>query len=263
VDNSGPLSGIADLAATLAADGHVTVRGLLDPSVLPQYRQLVTQAAARADKLVLPEPNEIYQRAFDQYMNLWQVDERVGEITLNPDLASVAAALLGVPAVRVYHDQALLKRAGGGATPWHQDQWYWPLDTNRTITMWLPLHAVNAEMGGLHFASGTQAGPIGDEPISAESDRHYEQYLADQAIRIDAIGTLEPGDASFHLGWTLHRADANTTSADRDVMTVIWFADGAKATAPENQGQADDLLRWLQGVKPGELAAGALNPRVG
>ena len=36
--------------------------------------------------------------------------------------------------VRLYHDQALFKEAGGGITPWHQDQHYWPLDTDRTIT---------------------------------------------------------------------------------------------------------------------------------
>ena len=53
--------------------------------------------------------------------------------------AGVAAALLGVDGVRLYHDQALFKEPGGGPTPWHQDQVYWPLATDRTITMWMPL----------------------------------------------------------------------------------------------------------------------------
>ena len=36
--------------------------------------------------------------------------------------------LLQTPGVRMYHDQALYKEAGGGYTPWHVDQFYWPLD---------------------------------------------------------------------------------------------------------------------------------------
>jgi len=37
--------------------------------------------------------------------------------------------------VRIYHDHALFKEAGGRATYWHQDQYYWPLDTADTVTM--------------------------------------------------------------------------------------------------------------------------------
>jgi hypothetical protein len=32
-----------------------------------------------------------------------------------------------VEGVRLYHDQALFKEAEGGITPWHADQYYWPL----------------------------------------------------------------------------------------------------------------------------------------
>src|SRR5207249_11996994 len=56
----------------------------------------------------------------------------------------------------LYHDQALFKEAGGGRTPWHQDMYYWPLDTDRTITMWMPLVDVPAEVGSMLFASGSQ-----------------------------------------------------------------------------------------------------------
>ena len=58
-----------------------------------------------------------------------------------------AAHLLGVDGVRLSHDQALFKEPGGGRTPWHQDQCYWPLDTDKTITMWMPLVDVPGEVG--------------------------------------------------------------------------------------------------------------------
>lgn len=249
--------------AELDRDGHVVVRMLLATEEIGRFREIVNRALPTALKVELPPGNETYQAAFDQYMNLWQSDGAVRQVTLHPELARTAASLLGVRAVRVYHDQALYKVAGGGHTPWHQDQWYWPLDTDRTITMWLPLHDVDPSMGDLEFAVGTHRGPIGDEAISDDSDAYYDEYLADSGIERRSTGPMRAGDASFHLGWTLHRASPNVTDADREVMTVIWFADGARVAEPTNKGQQLDRLIWLRNIEPGELAASDLNPLVG
>ena len=254
---------IGELWAELERDGQVVVRGLLGSEDVARFRGVVNAALPKAYKVELPPGNETYQAAFDQYLNLWQADPAMAEVTLHPELARTAAALLGVDAVRVYHDQALYKVAGGGHTPWHQDQWYWPLDTDRTITMWLPLHDVDPEMGDLEFAVGTHRGPIGDEAISDDSDAFYDRYLADADIARKSTGSMRAGDASFHLGWTLHRANPNLTNHDREVMTVIWFADGARVLQPANDGQKLDRLVWLRNLEPGELAASDLNPLVG
>lgn len=252
----------ADVAA-LRRDGQVVLRGIATREEVDAIRDAVVAGVAATAKLDLGPGNEVYQRAFDQHMNLWQVEPAVGLVTLSPRFARIAAALLGVERVRLYHDQALLKRAGGGHTPWHQDQWYWPLDTDRTITMWLPLHDVEPAMGELEFALGTHRGPIADVPISDASDAVYDRHIAEHSIERRRTGPMRAGDASFHLGWTLHRAAANTTSQDRKVMTVIWFADGARAIAPTTAGQTTDLRVWLPGVRPGELAASPLNPVLG
>ena len=254
---------LSEERAELERDGQVIVRGLLPPDVVERFRALVKTALPKAYKVELPPGNETYQAAFDQYFNLWQADPAMAEVTLHAELAQTAAALLGVDAVRVYHDQALYKVAGGGHTPWHQDQWYWPLDTDRTITMWLPLHDVDSDMGDLEVAVGSHRGPIGDEAISDEADAFYIRYLTDADIVRKSTGPMSAGDASFHLGWTLHRANPNVTSHDREVMTVIWFADGARVAEPSNDGQKLDRLIWLRNIEPGELAASDLNPLVG
>jgi hypothetical protein len=249
--------------AELERDGQVVVRSLLTSDEVAHIRAIVNAALPRAYKVELPPGNETYQAAFDQYMNLWQADDAVREVTLHPGLGRTAAALLGVDAVRLYHDQALYKVAGGGHTPWHQDQWYWPLDTDRTITMWLPLHDIDPEMGDLEFAVGTHRGAIGDAAISDAADAFYDRFVADAGVSLKSTGPMRAGDASFHLGWTLHRANPNTTTRDREVMTVIWFADGARVIEPSNRGQQLDRLVWLRNLEPGELAASDLNPLVG
>ena len=212
----------------LERDGHVTVRGLIDADEVAHFRRLMHRALVNAERLELPPGNDVYQLAFDQFMNLWQVDETMCAVSMHSGLGDVAAQLLGVDGVRLYHDQALIKRAGGGHTPWHQDQWYWPLDTDRTITMWLPLHPLDPQMGDLEFVTGSQGGPLGDAPISDEADAHYDALVATRGLTRERIGALDVGDASFHLGWTLHRATPNQTTRDREVMTIIWFADGAR-----------------------------------
>src|SRR5690606_27250421 len=102
--------------------------------------------------------------------NLWQINDAAKKFVLAKRFAKIAADLMGVDGVRIYHDQALFKEAGGGITPWHQDQIYWPLDTPNTITMWMPLVPVSQESGTLTFASGThEMGFISKEVISEES----------------------------------------------------------------------------------------------
>jgi ectoine hydroxylase-related dioxygenase (phytanoyl-CoA dioxygenase family) len=170
---------------------------------------------------------------------------------------------MGVPAVRIYHDQALFKEPGGGPTPWHQDQYYWPLDTNQTVTMWMPLVPVPPEIGSMTFGSGSQRlGFLGQFFISEESDRVFEKMIADKDIRRDSYGAMAPGDATWHSGWTLHSAAGNPTEAMREVMTIIYFADGARISEPDNPSRQYDLDQWLPGLRPGDAAASPLNPLV-
>jgi ectoine hydroxylase-related dioxygenase (phytanoyl-CoA dioxygenase family) len=165
--------------------------------------------------------------------------------------------------VRVYHDQALYKEPGGGPTPWHQDSVYWPFDTDLTITMWMPLVDVAPEAGGLEFASGShRGGALADHVISDDSQAHFAALLDGGRFRVTPNGPMCAGDASFHTGWTLHRAQPNGSGALREVMTVIWVADGVRVAAPRRREQAHDLATWLPGHAPGDAVGGELHPRL-
>jgi ectoine hydroxylase-related dioxygenase (phytanoyl-CoA dioxygenase family) len=61
----------------------------------------------------------------------------------------------------MWHDQALYKEPGGGFTPWHADQQYWPMASALCVTAWLPLQAVPMELGPLSFAPGSHLKKIG------------------------------------------------------------------------------------------------------
>ena len=186
----------------------------------------------------------------------------VKEFVFCKTFAQIAADLMGVEKVRLYHDQALFKEPFGGSTPWHQDQYYWALDTPNTITMWMPLVEIDDQMGMLQFASGShKSGAIGNFAISDESKKIYDKYIAEKGFPIAKAEKMWAGDASFHTGWTIHSAGENCSKTKtREVMTIIYFAEGARITPPANRHQVVDIETWMGGKKVGEIADGFLNP---
>jgi len=248
-----------------SADGHVTLRGLLDPLELELLEPGLSAAVRRGDPMAgVPwEERSTYDRAFVQVGDLHRECEDAGRLVRSRRLASVAAALLGVRSVRLYHDQALYKlpSAGeGGHTPWHVDQYYWPLSTDRSITAWIPLVDVPDDMGPLTFASGSHRFEAGRSlEISDESEA-----LCDRALEEGGFPRcrepFELGDVSFHLGWTYHSAPPNHGGRERKVMTVIYMDADMRVAEPVNDHQRDDLRKWLPGLSPGDLAASPSNP---
>jgi len=249
-------------------NGHLLVRGLLDTQEMTVYRGLILEAVkkqsreAKATRRKLPERG-IYGRMFGQLVNLWRVDEGVRRMVLSRRLGKVAADLLGVTNVRIYHDQALFKEPGGGPTPWHQDQYYWPVDTSNTVTMWMPMTDISVDMGMLTFASGShKKGTVLGQTISDESEAGYKKYIKENQYPVTRPAGMRAGDATWHYGNTMHSAPENDSEKMREVMTVIYLADGARITQPKNPAQANDLNTWLMGLPPGRLAASELNPLV-
>jgi ectoine hydroxylase-related dioxygenase (phytanoyl-CoA dioxygenase family) len=246
-------------------NGHTLIRNILTPDEISVYRDVINAAAYKynTEKRALEE-RDTYGKAFLQIMNLWEVDEDVRKFTLAKRFGKIAADLLGVENVRIYHDQALYKEPGGGFTPWHQDQYYWPLDTNNTVTMWMPLIDITVEMGMLTFASGSHSAGFAENiAISDESETKLERFIKDKGFPVTRPEFMKAGDATFHYGWTLHSAPGNAMKdVTREVMTIIYFADGARVTSPQNKHQEADRQRWLQGAEVGGLAASPINPLV-
>lgn len=246
-------------------NGHILTPGVLNNDEVAAYRDVINEAADKhnTEKRKLEE-RDTYGKAFLQIMNLWEVDEQVKKFTLAKRMGKIAADLLGVENVRIYHDQALYKEPGGGFTPWHQDQYYWPVNTNNTVTMWMPLIDITDEMGMLTFASGSHnAGFVENVAISDESETMLERFIKDKGFEVKRPAFMKAGDATWHYGWTLHSAPGNRSKDTiREVITIIYIADGARITEPKNKHQENDRQRWLCGLEPGELVASKLNPLV-
>ena len=240
-------------------NGYIKLKHVLSPELLEHYRQIINARVAELSADALPlDQRSTYGKAFLQIMNLWTESPDVKEFVFGKRLARVASELMGVSGVRVYHDQALYKEPGGGITPWHADQYYWPVDSEKTVTVWVPLQKTPLEMGPLAFCEKSHRFQIGrDLEISDESEMTLKQAL--QSFRMED-SAYDLGDVSFHAGWTFLRAGGNSTDRPREVMTVIYMDESIHLTAPKNKNHITDIERWAPGLKTGDVLSSPLNP---
>lgn len=247
--------------AAFRRDGFVQLRGVLPAAVVADYGAEITRLTIALNTETRPlSERDTYDRAFLQVMNLWRASPIVAEFVRSRRLAGIAAQLLGTRGVRLYHDQSLYKEPGGGITPAHADQYYWPLASDRTVTAWIPLQDVPSEMGPLEFYAGSQTVEIGrDLPISDDSERRITAEMEARGFRRHA----EPfalGDVSFHAGWTFHRAGPNVSKQPRSVMTVIYMDRDIRLLDPVPPHARNDWQQWCPGAEPGGPADTPLNP---
>ncbi len=246
------------------ADGHVRLHAVASPLEIATHGPAIRDQVYRLSQGTRPlAERDTYGKAFLQVGGLRHHDEGCRRFVLARRFGRIAAELMGVDGVRIYNDQALFKEPGGGHTPWHQDQVYWPLSTPHTTTMWMPLVPVPEAVGSMRFVSGSQRfGQIVDLTIGDASQAYYEAFIAEHGLEVVGYGAMRAGDATFHSGWTLHHAAGNPTPGTREVMTVIYVADGARLIAPDSSERATDLRELFPGLGPGDLAASALNTLV-
>ena len=109
--------------AEFRRDGFIKLKRVFNAEELAHYGEEITRLTIALNTQTLPmEQRSTYDRAFLQVMNLWERSERVREFVFGRRLAGLAAALLEVAGVRLYHDQSLYKEPRGGITPAHADQ---------------------------------------------------------------------------------------------------------------------------------------------
>ena len=239
----------------------IKLKQVLNQETLDFFNDAISGRVNKMNKVTTNlEERGTYGKAFLQLFNLWREDEVVKELIFSKRLAKIATDLMQVEGVRLYHDQALFKEGGGGITPWHADQYYWPLETDKTVTAWIPLQKIPLANGPLEFSAGSHHIVEGRElEIGDESENFIQQKLRVTHFK-HVIEPFDAGEISFHSGWVFHRAGNNTSSEVRKVMTIIYMDKDMKLKKPENKNQINDWNTWCPGAAVGEVINTHLNP---
>ena len=187
-----------------------------------------------------------------------------GLVPFSPRLAGPAAELLGEPAIRIYHDNALSKEPGCGRTPWHHDAEHFPLTTLQAITAWIPVTAIPAYIGPLALARGAHVRDMVADLSFDKVGMTYDAAVAHRLVESDAAVDASPfavGEVSFHSALCFHTAGAQEVhaAAPSAVHHLLRRRCSRSRIADPVSGRWRD---FLPGVEPGGLAVSTLNPIV-
>jgi len=259
IDTEHPLSNVQ--IEFFKVNGYIKLKNVLSKDEIDYYEKEISNVIFEKNTLHLSmEERNTYQKAFLQIGNLWLKNEIVKQLVFSKRLAKIAADLLEVDGIRLYHDQGLYKEAKGGYTPWHADQYYWPLSTEKTCTVWIPLQETNIEMGPLYFAAKSHLLKAGRElEISDDSEVKIKDILRKAESEIPEE-PFELGEVSYHFGWTFHRAGKNKSDSTRKVMTMIYMDKDMRLSQPKNKNQILDRDAFCRGIKHNEVIDTKLTP---
>lgn len=189
----------------------------------------------------------------------WRITPGFHDVLWNPRFVIAACQLLGIRAVRFWHDQLFCKPAHhGGVVAWHQDYSYW----TRTIPMqhltcWIGLDDATKENGCLHYIPKshkwsllertTLAGKMDglDEMLSEEQKRQFANKVAIE---------MPKGYATFHHPLMVHGSYENKSAMSRRAFVLNVFADGTISDTNEA------LLSGVPIVKKGQELDGQFFP---
>lgn len=237
--------------------GFIKLAKVLSDVALRYAREVITAAVdlrTEKDKRSLNEKSP-YEQSFKQCGYLCWDYPAVKDYVFGKRFAGIARDLMKVNGIRLWHDQALYKEPGGRITNCHQDESYWPIKSENTITMWMALVDVPEVKGSMRFIPKTHKIGI-KEYVNIFENPHMPESMEYQ---IRTIVPLRAGDVTFHSGLTFHEASANQTNEMREAMTVIYFEDGATFT--DEDARSKDHKSCV-GLKAGEVIDTRFTPKL-
>lgn len=131
-------------------------------------------------------------------------------------------------------------RAGHGATEFHQDFPWMPMDRSAMLTVWLALVDVPADMGSLRFYGGSHRHGLLGRSFTRDGDDQLSQHSWLRGLELSPPLDLAAGDATAHHALTVHGAAANRRDTARLSFTVTYFDADALYTGMPYQ-QTDGL----------------------
>ncbi len=237
-------------------DGFVVLRDYLSATE-------ASEVDANVDRFIrdvlpdAPETTAFYEdpddpRSIMRLQNMLDHDTWFHDLYYGERMAGLARFLLGDDVIGK-NLQWFNKPPGvGGPTPAHQDGFYFMLEPNEAITLWLALDDIDEENGCVRYVRGTHRD--GMRPHQRSNVIGFSQGITDygdaDSAREEPIHA-KPGDLFAHHSMTMHRADPNPSTRRRAALGFVFFA----ASAVEDQERAEAYRQTLyeQWEKEGRL----------
>jgi len=212
-------------------------------------------------------PSGDLRRGLVKIDNGWWADSVMERFATSPLLGEIAARLLGVPEIRLWHDQVLYKPGDSGASGnvgWHQDKGYWQSSsTCDMITAWVAFDDVDEDNGCMRFVPGSHRWGLVEESDFFNPDLEGQQRsmaLPAGARWSEVPVVLKAGQASFHHCLLLHGSGPNRSNRPRRSIAVHMMSGEARLVAGNRHDNERILLE--HGGRDGDLFRGWWFPRL-
>ncbi|MEC7842238.1 MAG: phytanoyl-CoA dioxygenase family protein [Candidatus Latescibacterota bacterium] len=246
----------ARLKSDFDCHGYVVIEGFMDSREAGE----VAAAIDRHITEVLPSLSEsaaFYEvkdrpETIMRLQNLGDHDEFFRELYLSDRFVGLAELLLDDGVVPKNMQWFNKPPRVADQTPPHQDGFYFMLEPNEALTMWLALDSVDEENGCIRYLPGAHRRQM--RPHQRTEVLGFSQGIVDYGdadFEAEVAICAEPGDLIVHHCMIVHRADANLSARNRAALGLVYFA--RRARVDEERAEAYRKELWTQWEQEGRL----------
>lgn len=207
------------LAATYNTDGYISGIKLLSTAQASKHRATLEHAEKTHGNLhYLAKVHTLFQSPY--------------ELATIPAALDIVEHLIG-PDILLYNVTYIIKEAGAPShVSWHQDLTYWGLSHDDQVSMWLALSPATEKTGCMKMLPGSHTD--GNYEHQPTKDKNNVLLQGQTVSGVDESNSvlcpLQPGEASFHHGWTLHSSTPNNGTDRRIGLNVQFVAPHVRQT---------------------------------
>ena len=214
-----PTGAPRDAADRYSRDGFLSPVQVVSPEEAADHRARMERAEAKLG--LLHYKNKVHTIVRSPY-----------QLATHARVLDVVESLIG-PDILVYNVMYIVKEPRSKSyVSWHQDLTYWGFDGDAEVSMWLALTEATAESGCMRMVPGSHARGRREHRLTDD-----ETNVLDHGQTVDGVEeeravtcALQPGEASFHHGWTLHASMPNLGVDRRIGLNVQYLAPHMRQT---------------------------------
>lgn len=207
------------LAEAYARDGYVSPVRLIDTGAARDHRRRMEEAEAGFGPLH-------YRSKAHTFLT------SPLELATNDLALDLVERMIG-PDILLYNVTYIVKEPGSAShVSWHQDLTYWGLSHDDQVSMWLALSPATDQSGCMRMIPGSHGRGRIDHEVTEDDTNVLLQGQTVTGVDEDraVLCPLEPGEASFHHGWTLHASMPNLSDDRRIGLNVQYIAAHVRQT---------------------------------
>ena len=241
---------LISLKSSFDKDGYVYIPGFLSPEEVQDLNENVQRfitermPAMSAGHYFYEDKNDA--TTLKQMQDLEKYDPYFKTLAVNSKFEAIAKDLLDEDVVCKTVEYFNKPPKIGKPTPPHQDGYYFMLDPQQAVTMWLALEKADEENGCVKYVKGSHL--KGMRTHGRTTTLGFSQQIVDFGTEDDMKNEIafpaNPGDLLVHNSLTIHRAGANTTAKrKRKAMGLIYWGRSAKEDKVAKERYMEQLAK--------------------